>query len=388
LSDGSGLYLDVLPSGKKSWIFRYRCNGEQQRVTLGRYPVVTLKAARKRRDELAGQVAAGKDPARMKRAARKGLSEQSTVEEFAEKYYAEQVVPHWKNPVHIRRYLDNHVIPALGRKHLGAVNALDIQEIVYRKRDHGHVPAAMQLRGVLKRMFEYAIELQLVSSNPAAMVATRFIGKVRSRSRVLSPKELKTFLRTIYSGNMRRQFKLALHLLLLTLTRKSELLLARWKDVDLKAGEWVVPIENAKTGKPHIVYLSSQAMRVLRELKSLAGKSELVLPGRSSTRKPFASNAMNKAVEGLSLSIEPVTIHDLRRTGATMLTEHGFNRDVIEKALSHEARGIRAVYIIAEFSEQRKQMLQWWADYIDSICTEKEVLNEEYDQAARGSNSA
>jgi len=97
---------------------------------------------------------------------------------------------------------------------------------------------------------------------------------------------------------------------------------------------------------------------------------------------------MNKAVEGLSLSIEPVTIHDLRRTGATMLTEHGFNRDVIEKALSHEARGIRAVYIIAEFSEQRKQMLQWWADYIDSICTEKEVLNEEYDQAARGSNSA
>jgi integrase len=113
---------------------------------------------------------------------------------------------------------------------------------------------------------------------------------------------------------------------------------------------------------------------MFRELKVLAGSSELVLPGRSSLLKPFAKNALNKALEGLTFDMDPLTIHDLRRTGATLLTEHGFNRDVIEKALSHEAAGIRAVYIVAEFAEQRKKMLQWWADHVDSVVNESKII--------------
>jgi integrase len=374
MAAGGGLSLDLHPSGKKSWLYRYRLNGEYGRVTLGRYPDLSLKAARKRRDELAGQVATGQDPARRKRRDRLGYSLDSTMEEFGERYYAEQVVTSWKNPAHVRRYLDNDVFPALGRKPLSSVTAVDIQGIVYRKRDQGHIPAAMQLRGVVKRMFDYAVELQLVTVNPAAMVATRYIGRTRSRARVLTPPELRLYLRTVYQSNIRRQFKLALHLLLLTLSRKSELLLARWKDVNLDAGEWLIPVENAKTGKPHLVYLSAQAVRLFLELKALAGDSELVMPGRGSLVRPFASNALNKALEGLTFDMEPLTIHDLRRTGATLLTEKGFNRDVIEKALSHEAKGIRAVYIIAEYAEQRKRMLQWWADYVDSIVTESNVI--------------
>ena len=111
----------------------------------------------------------------------------------------------------------------------------------------------------------------------------------------------------------------------------------------------------------------------------------MVLPGRGSLIKPFAKNALNKALEGLTfasktpdgqsaVAMDPLTIHDLRRTGATLLTEKGFNKDVIEKALSHEAVGIRAVYIIAEFAEQRKNMLQWWADYVDGIVSESKVI--------------
>ena len=173
---------------------------------------------------------------------------------------------------------------------------------------------------------------------------------------------------------MRRQFKLALHIILLTLSRKSELLLARWEDVNFDTGEWLIPEENAKTGKPHIVYMSSQVAAMFRELKALAGDSELVMPGRGSLTRPFAKNALNKALEGLTFDMDPLTIHDLRRTGATLLTERGFNRDVIEKALSHEAVGIRAVYIVAEFAEQRKKMLQWWGDYVDGIVSESKVI--------------
>lgn len=384
VSDGRGLSLDILPSGKMAWLYRYSLQGERGKVTLGGYPDLTLRKARERRDELAAQVAGGKSPAWEVKQRRTGLNTNPTVRVFAERYYKEQVVRRWKDPKSIRRYLDNEILPSLGDKTLKDVNALDVQALVYRKRDNGQVQAAMQLRNVIKQMFAYAIETQLVIVNPAVMVATRYIGKARKRSRVLTPSEIRLYLRTIYRSNIRRQFKLALHIILLTLSRKSELLMARWEHVNFEAGEWLVPEENAKTGKPHIVYLSKQVAAMFEELKALAGDSELVMPGRGSLIRPFAKNALNKALDGLTfafktpdgqtVTMDPLTIHDLRRTGATLLTEHGFNRDVIEKALSHEAVGIRAVYIVAEFAEQRKKMLQWWADYVDGIVSESKVI--------------
>ncbi len=374
VSDGRGLSLDILPSGKMSWLYRYYLDGKYGKVTLGRYPDLSLKAARGRRDELAAQVASGKSPALEAKQRRAGMSSNPTVREFGERYYKEQVLRRWKDPKNIRRYLDNEVFPTLGEKALKDVNALDVQGLVYRKRDNGRIAAAIQLRMVLKQIFDYAIETRLLTVNPAAMVATRYIGKARKRARVLTPKEIRLYLRTIYQSNMRRQFKLALHIILLTLSRKSELLLARWEHVNFETGEWLIPEENAKGGKPHIVYLSTQVAAMLQELKALAGDSALVMPGRGSLARPFAKNALNKALEGLTFDMDPLTIHDLRRTGATLLTEHGFNRDVIEKALSHEAEGIRAVYIVAEFAEQRKKMLQWWADYVDGIVNESKVI--------------
>jgi len=377
-SDGKGLSLDVLPSGKMTWMFRYRVHGKQERVTLGMYPDLSLKAAREKRDKLATEAAKGKSPAAEKRLARAGLSSNTTVRGFGEVYYKEQVVPVWKDPKHIRRYLDKEIFPALGEKAMKDVNTLDVQSLVYRKRDHGQVQAAIQLRGVVKRMFDYAIERRLVTINPAAMVARRYIGKARARSRVLTPAEIRLYLRTIYASNMRRQFKLALHILLLTLLRKSSLLLARWEEIDFDSGEWIIPATHMKGKKgeehEHVVYLSTQVAEIFRDLKALAGESELVLPGRGSLVRPFAKNALNKALEGLTFDMAPVTIHDLRRTAATQLTEHGFNKDVIEKALAHEAEGIRRVYIRAEYADQRRKMLQWWGDYVDGIVNESKVI--------------
>lgn len=374
VTDGNGLSLDVLPSGKMSWLYRYWFNGRQERVTLGQYPAVSLKEAREKRDKLATAAREGKSPAADRKLARAGMATDPAVREFGERYYKEQVLRRWKDPLYVRRYLDSEIFPTLGEKALKDVNALDVQALVYRKRDNGRIAAAMQLRNVLKQMFDYAVERRLVTINPAAMVAARFIGKARKRSRVLSPNEIRLYLRTIYQSNMRRQFKLALHIILLTLSRKSELLLARWKDVDLDKGEWLIPAENAKGGKPHLVYLSTQVAAMFHELKTLAGQSELVLPGRGSLTRPFAKSALNKALEGLTFDMDPLTIHDLRRTGATLLTEHGFNKDVIEMALSHEHEGIRAVYILAEYAEQRRKMLQWWGDYVDGIVNESKVI--------------
>jgi integrase len=373
-ADGGGLVLDITPGGVKSWGYSYRFNGRREKVVLGRYPDLSLKAARQKRDELAAKVAKGESPATEKKLARSGLSSNPTVHEFAERYFAEQVVPNRKDPKQVRRYFDKQILPAFGRMQLRDVNAHDVQALVYRKRDNGQVQAAIELRNVIKRMFDYATETHLVTVNPAAMVATRYIGKARKRSRVLTANEIRLYLRTIYQSNIRRQFKFALHILLLTMKRKSELLLARWEHVDFDKGEWFIPAANSKGAKPTIVYMSAQVARMFRELRELAGDSELVLPGRGSAARPFAKNALNKALEGLSFAMDPLTIHDLRRTGASLLSERGFNKDVIEKALSHEKEGIRAVYIIAEYAEQRKQMLQWWADYVDSIVSESKVV--------------
>lgn len=378
VSDGKGLSLDVLASGQMSWLFRYRINGRQERVTLGQYPAMSLKSAREQRDKHAAAVASGKSPASEKRLARTGMSSNTTVKEFGERYYTEQVVPNWKEPKSIRRYLDNEIFPTLGAKFLKDVNALDIQTLVYRKRDNGQVQAAIQLRGVIKRMFDYAIETRLVTVNPAVMVARKYIGKARKRSRALKPPEIRLYLGVVYRSNIRRQFKLALHILLLTLLRKSSLLHARWDEIDFGSGVWTIPKGHVKAKKgeerEHVVYMSTQVVELFRELKALAGESGLVLPGRGSLVRPFAKNSLNKALDGLTFDMDPVTIHDLRRTAATLLTEHGFNKDVIEKALSHEVEGIRRVYILAEYAEQRKKMFQWWADYVHTIMIESKIV--------------
>jgi integrase len=228
----------------------------------------------------------------------------------------------------------------------------------------------MRLRQILKSIFDYAIEKGLVDRNPTAKVAARYIGRPRQRTRALSPDEIGIYLQVVYRSNIRRQFKLALQILLLTLSRKSELLLARWDYVNFKSREWLVPETHAKNAKPHIVYMSTQVIELFRELKRLAGDSQLVLPGRSSSSKTFAANALNKALEGLTFNMDPVTIHDLRRTGSTLLHEQGFSSDVIEKALNHTIGGIRGVYNKAEFADQRRRMLQAWGDYVASIFTE------------------
>lgn len=365
VSDAHGLALEVFPSGSMAWRYRYSLNGRPEKIALGRYPQISLKAARQKRDKLAVSVANGRSPAKQKQVAKAGLSSRTTMREFGERYYRERIEKDRKDPAHLRRYLDKEIFPALGTKALNEITAADVQAIVFRKRDHGFPAAAAQIRNLIKRIFDYAIVCQIVQTNPALATPMRFITRARTRTRALSPEEISVYLRTLYQANIRRQFKLALHIILLTLVRKSELLYAKWKDIDFDSGEWSIPPENSKTEQPHIVYMSRQVMDLFEELKVLASDSEWVLPGRSSLLRPFAKNAMNKALEGVNFHIPPFTIHDLRRTGSTRLHEMGFPSDVIEKTLNHTIGGIRGVYNRAEYANQRKQMLQCWADCLD-----------------------
>jgi integrase len=374
VTDGSGLAVEVLPSGKLSWIYRFRTDGKPGKVAIGRYPVMSLKQARQKRDELSQVVAQGRSPAREKQLAKTASTENTTVHDFGERYFKEIVERDCKNARPNRRYLDREIYPTLGEKAIREVTVADVELLVFRKRDGGQPSSAGQIRNLLKRMFDYALTRGVVTANPATSILMRYITQARPRTRALSPQEIRIYLHTLYGSNIRRQFKLALHLILLTLVRKGEMGFAKWEHVDFDAGEWHIPSENSKTGKPHIVYMSLQATALFRGLKELSSGSPWVLPGRSSIQKPFAANALNKALENIHFEIPPFTIHDMRRTGSTLLHEKGFSSDVIEKALNHTIGGVRGVYNRAEYAEQRKKMLQFWGDYVEGIASEKKVL--------------
>ena len=373
-TDGDGLVIEVLPSGRLSWLYRYRLNGKPEKVFVGRYPDMSLKKAREERSRLATVVAAGASPARIRKNAKVESAAEPTMKEFGERWFAEVVSRDRKDTSHPRRYLRNEIYPYLGSTPMKDVSVEAVQKIIFRKRDHGNPAAAAAIRGTFKRIFDYAIVCGVSTSNPALATPTRFITSKKARTRALKPEEIRIYLRTLYQSNVRRQFKLGLHLILLTLVRKSEMLQAKWKDVDLDQREWAIPAENSKTGVEHIVYLSSQAAELFNELKVLSGGSEWVMPGRGSVTKPFCTSALNFALNGINIPIEKFTIHDLRRTGATMLNEKGYSSDVVEKALNHKLGGVRGIYNRAEYATQRKEMLQFWGDYVQGLVHESNVL--------------
>lgn len=383
-SDERGLVLEVFPTGGMLWHYRYRLNGKQERVTLGRYPALSLKLARAERDKRETLVAQGQSPAVQKRLAKQGAAPDTTVAAFGERFFRDVVAKDRRDLTIPRRYFDKSIVPAIGTKAVRDVTTEDVRAIIWRKKDEGFDAAAGNIRSVLKRLFDYAQTAGLVATNPVLALPMRHVHKAKARERALSTDEIRAFLKAAFESNIRRQFKIGLHLILLTMVRKSELLLARWEHVDFEQAEWHIPAEHSKTGKPHIVFLSRQAVALFRELHALAGGSELVMPGRGSLTKPFAHNAINTALKTAlqGQDIPAFTIHDLRRTASTLLHENGRPSDVVEKALNHTIGGVRGVYNRAEYAPQRREMLQFWADTIEQLMTTGQVVFGRFKQVA------
>ena len=384
VADDRGLYVEIFPTGGIVWRYRYRIAGQREKLTLGEYPALTLKNARIKRDEAAQAAAMDKSPAQQKQLAKLAAADATTVAEFGERFFREIVAKDRQDTTIPRRYFDKAIVPAIGSKPVRDVTTEDVRAIIWKKKDEGFDAAAGNIRGVLKRLFDYAMTAGLVSVNPVLALPMRHVHKSKSRERALTPDEIRRFLKAAFESNIRRQFKIGLHLILLTMVRKSELLLARWAHVDFEQAEWHIPAEHSKTGKPHIVFLSSQSVSLFKELQALAGGSELVMPGRGSLTKPFAHNAINSALKValVGQDIPAFTIHDLRRTASTLLHENGWASDVVEKALNHTIGGVRGVYNRAEYEPRRREMLQFWADYIDQLVASGRVVLGRFRQVA------
>ena len=370
----NGLFIEVKESGVKSWHYRYSLDGRQDRLVLGRYPDVSLKDARQLRDESASLVAKGISPKQSKKKVTSVL-----FSDYGERYLNEVIKKERKDPYNMILCLNNDIYPMIGHIALDQIGIDDVRRVIWRKKDQGYDAAANQVRGLLKRMFDYAMTLGLVPYNPVLAIPTRHIFKAVPRNRYLSTSEIRTYYTTLLNSRIYRPRKLGLLLSLLTLVRKSELLRAKWEHIDFEQRIWLIPETKADSATGHsremVVYMSDQVIEIFKELKTIAGDEPYVFVGRKSGTH-IRHNAFNTAQKSaLALTDIPnFTVHDLRRTASTHLNEQGFNSDAIEACLNHTMKGVRGVYNKAKYEKERIEMMQKWSDYIFSVIYEQNLI--------------
>lgn len=386
VADEHGLYLEVLPSGSKVWRYRYALHGKREKVTIGPYPEFGVADARKQRLLFSEMVAKGQSPAKAKQRELSANAKANSVRELGELYIAEIVNAQFKRPLDTERYFHRDIFPILGHYKLHEVTPQDVLRMLdavkargKRKAVEGEkagknlakasgMHAAKATRTIIKRLFDFAIARQLITYNPVSVIPRGIIAQPTKRDRALSEDELKQFARNLQSVDDTQAFKVALRIILLTLVRKGELVNAKWKHVNFDKAEWRLP--TSKNSEPHLIPLATQTIELFKELKNLAGESEWVLPGRSGN-KSISEHTLNVMwIRNKAFGLENFVIHDMRRTASTLLHEMGYIPDVIEKALNHTIGGIRGVYNVAKYADQRREMLQHWANHIDSLYQE------------------
>ncbi|ENG3799860.1 tyrosine-type recombinase/integrase [Proteus mirabilis] len=380
VSDRDGLYVAVTKSGVISFRYDYRFNGRRETVTFGRYSSdgITLAEARAELIEAKRLLNAGISPASKKR---DGIESKKigtvfkdyTVNFLNDAQYADSTRA-MKEAI-----IEKEIYPVFGKLQLEEITTPRLRALCEKIKDRGAKATALQVREIVGSVFTYAIDRGYEISNPADAIKASSIGTFQARERAMSPKEIGILFRELENYSCYPTLKLAVKFVLLTLVRKSEFIHATWDEIDFKNRQWVIPKGRMKGRKEHVIYLSDQAMDILTGMKVCAMGSDYLMPGRYDIKKPLSNAALNNVIDGTvkrinekGIEFEPVTVHDLRRTASTLLHEAGYNSDWIEKCLAHVQNGVRAVYNKAEYAEQRRKMLQEWADMVDEWIKEKD----------------
>jgi integrase len=373
VADRDGLYVVVTPTGAISFRYNYRINGRQETLVLGRYGTdgITLAEARERLLAAKKLVSEGKSPARQKSREIQKIRDAETFGTWADlwiKHY-----PMAESTRDMRRSVyERDLKEPFGRLKMTEISHEDLRELCDKIVARGAPATAVHAREVVHMVYRYALDRGHRYENPAELVRPTSIARFEPKDRALSPQEIWLLYQYLERVSTAPTIRLAVKLLLLTMVRKSELTEATWDEVNFTLATWTIPAERMKRKRPHVVYLSHQVLDIFVALKTCAGGSRYVLPSRYDPDIPMSKATLNqvttlayKAAQKDSKPLGKFTVHDLRRTASTLLHEAGYNTDWIEKCLAHEQKGVRAIYNKAEYAEQRRVMLQDWADMID-----------------------
>lgn len=373
------------PNGSKYGRLQYRFSGKQKMLALGVYPMVSLAEARKRRDAAKKLVSDGIDPSQKKKEDKIEESGALTFEAVARDWHT-SCSKKWSDS-HSERVLKSlvdNLFPALGKRKISEMKTRDLLAPIKVVEASGRYEVASRLQQRTTAILRFAVQNGLLEYNPAQDMAGAIAVAKRVHRPALDFERFSELLDRIECFKGRKLTKLAVKLTLLVFIRSSELRFARWKEIDFKNALWTIPAEReplkgvkhshrgSKMRSPHLVPLSHQALEVLKDIKQISGDYELVFIGDHQPDRPMSENTVNKALRSMGYDTKTeVCGHGFRAMACSALIESGlWSRDAVERQMSHQERNtVRAAYIhLAEHFDERRLMLQWWADYLDANC--------------------
>ena len=372
LTDAGGLYLDVRPTGAKLWRYRYRIAGKENLFAVGEYPALGLADARAKRAEARELVKRGIHPSRERQATRLMThSANANTFETVGREWIEKKKPVW-TPYYLRqveRFLASDVFPHVGPLPIRSVTAAHLLEIVRRIEGRGAETVALMVRQWSSAIFRYAVATLRADTDPAAALKGAIHRPRTKHAKPLSRDQIAEFLKAVDAYGGYRTTVIALRLMLLTFVRTKELRETPWTEVDLERAEWRIAGQRMKMRQPHIVLLSRQTVALLRELHTHTGGCDFLFPNHRNPNTCMTRTTLNRALERMGFNGRDsigFSAHGFRATASTILNEIGFRPDVIERQLAHADRNkVRAAYNQGEYLEERRNMMQQWADLLD-----------------------
>ncbi|MBF4178552.1 tyrosine-type recombinase/integrase [Lelliottia nimipressuralis] len=374
LTDGGGMYLLINANGSKYWRMKYRFAGKEKMLSIGVYPDVSLADAREKRSEARKILSAGGDPGEVKK-------EEKIVQQMSQKNTFDAIAREWHQTKADRwslRYRDEiidtfekDIFPHTGRRPIVDIKPMDWLEILRRLEKRGALEKMRKVRQRCNEVYRYAIVTGRAEYNPLSDLAAALATPKKTHFPFLTVEELPYFLKDLagYTGSVIT--KTATQIIMLTGVRTQELRFARWEDIDFDKKLWEIPAEVMKMKRPHIVPLSDQVIALFKQLEPISRHLPLVFIGRNDPRKPISKESVNQVIELLGYKGR-LTGHGFRHTMSTILHEEGFNSAWIETQLAHvDKNAIRGTYNHAQYLDGRREMMQWYADYIVELSTGK-----------------
>ena len=386
LADGGGLYLEVRQTGARLWRYRYRIAGKENVFALGEYPAMSLADARSCLARVRDLVKQGIHPAHERNAARaQQIAENANTFKAVALEWVEENRKRWSASrlEQVQRYLPKDVFPFIGNLPIGNVTSAQVLAVVRRVEQRGSKSVAFVVRQLCGAVFRYAVATMRADSDPTGALRGAIVRPKTKHCVALSREQVGELVRALGGVGGHPATRLALRLMLLTFVRTSELLGARWEEFDLDAALWRIPAGRMKMGEEHVVPLSRQALAVLRELEDYTWGGDWLFPNVRTPGECMGRTTLNRALERMGFGKKAqngkvgigFSGHGFRATAATILYEAGFHADVIERQLAHAQRNqVRAAYDRSLFLNERAQMMQQWADMVDSFAAGASVV--------------
>jgi integrase len=372
LSDGQGLFLLIKPSGGKYWRMKYRFDNKEKLLAIGVYPDVSLANARKAKEQARSLLAEGIDPMAKKKALKlaKGEAAANSFKVVAMEWLEQRGKKSESGDARLMRILEKDLFPSLGNTAISEIKAPDVLQALRKIESRGALDVVRKARQTAGQIFRYAVSTGRAERDPTPdLKGALKTGTTKHYASITEPKEVGKLMLAIHAYQAGPIVMSALRLAPLIFCRPGELRQLEWQEVNLEEMRIDLPPEKMKMKEPLIIPLSSQAIEILKEIQLHTGSGRFVFPNARSLSRPMSDNGLRIALRTMGYTNEDMTVHGFRAMARTLLDEQlNFPVDWIEHQLAHAVKDVNGrAYNRTKHLSQRKEMMQTWADYLDSL---------------------